>query len=140
MSADNEKRSISEDVTSVHHVVKGKESIRRADNNLLARLGYRSEFKREFSVRVPYGPYGQSLVTDVGQLIETVAFAFSIMGVIASVSSTFSFPLAAGNDSLAERHWAAYNQLPSFIRRSCWDGLGLAHPLPICSVRRGISR
>lgn len=30
------------------------------------------------------------------QLIETVAFAFSIMGVVASVSSTFSFPLVSG--------------------------------------------
>jgi len=78
MSADNEKRSISEDVTSVHHVVQGKEGIRRADNKLLARLGYKSEFKREFS------------------LIETVAFSFSIMGVIASVTSTYSSPLAAG--------------------------------------------
>jgi hypothetical protein len=87
-----------------------------------------------------YGSYGQSLVTDIGQLIETVAFAFSIMGVIASVSSTYSFPLAAGNDSLAEGHWVAYNQFLSFIRRSCRDGLGLAHPLSVCSVRRGVSR
>lgn len=30
------------------------------------------------------------------QLIETVAFAFSIMGVVASVTSTFSFPLVSG--------------------------------------------
>ncbi|KAH9919732.1 amino acid permease-domain-containing protein [Fomitopsis serialis] len=49
--------------------------LRHADDELLAKLGYKSEFKREFS------------------LIETIAFAFSIMGVIASVSSTFSFPL-----------------------------------------------
>ncbi|KZT06558.1 amino acid transporter [Laetiporus sulphureus 93-53] len=48
------------------------------DDALLAELGYKSEFRREFS------------------LIETIAFAFSIMGVIASVSSTFSFPLASG--------------------------------------------
>ncbi|OSX59611.1 hypothetical protein POSPLADRAFT_1059803 [Postia placenta MAD-698-R-SB12] len=52
--------------------------LRHADDALLAKLGYKAEFKREFS------------------LIETVAFAFSIMGVIASVSSTFSFPLASG--------------------------------------------
>ncbi|KAL1694173.1 amino acid/polyamine transporter I [Schizophyllum commune] len=49
-----------------------------ADNALLAELGYKSEFKREFS------------------LIETVAFAFSIMGVVASVSSTLSFGLVSG--------------------------------------------
>lgn len=49
-----------------------------ADDALLAELGYRAEFKREFS------------------LLETIAFAFSIMGVVASVTSTFSFPLVSG--------------------------------------------
>ena len=29
-------------------------------------------------------------------MIETIAFAFSIMGVVASVSSTMSFPLVSG--------------------------------------------
>ncbi|KAH9890370.1 amino acid transporter [Cubamyces lactineus] len=43
-----------------------------------AKLGYRGEFKREFS------------------LLETVAFAFSIMNVIGGVSSTLSFGLASG--------------------------------------------
>ncbi|KAH9179591.1 amino acid/polyamine transporter I [Lactarius sanguifluus] len=66
MVTDVEKPSASNDVVSVHN---GPES----DG-----LGYKSEFRREFS------------------LIETVAFSFSIMGVIASVSSTLSFPLAAG--------------------------------------------
>lgn len=51
---------------------------RDADDKLLAELGYKAEFKREFS------------------MIETIAFAFSIMGVVASVSSTFSFPLVSG--------------------------------------------
>lgn len=134
-SADKEKLSISNDVTSVHH---DTESTRRADNVLLAKLGYKSEFKREFSVSVLYDLW--SLDIDVGQLIETVAFSFSIMGVIASVSSTLSFPLAAGNGSLVNRHEAIYNCSLSFTRRSCWAGVGLAHPLPICSLRRGISR
>ncbi|KAI0642964.1 amino acid transporter [Trametes meyenii] len=48
------------------------------DDERLAELGYRGEFKREFS------------------LIETVAFAFSIMAVIGGVSSTLSFGLASG--------------------------------------------
>jgi len=81
MSAAEEKPYISNDVTVVYHDKtrsEGVEEVRRADNVLLAQLGYRSEFRREFS------------------LIETVAFSFSIMGVIASVSSTLSFPLAAG--------------------------------------------
>ncbi|KZT30060.1 amino acid transporter [Neolentinus lepideus HHB14362 ss-1] len=56
----------------------GLSDLRHADDVLLAELGYKAEFKREFS------------------LLETVAFAFSIMGVVASVSSTFSFPLVSG--------------------------------------------
>ncbi|KAI5122017.1 hypothetical protein M0805_008009 [Coniferiporia weirii] len=54
------------------------DALHHADNKLLAELGYKAEFKREFST------------------IETIAFAFSIMGVIASVSSTLSFPLVSG--------------------------------------------
>ncbi|TFY66632.1 hypothetical protein EVG20_g4457 [Dentipellis fragilis] len=53
-------------------------NVRHADDVRLAELGYKSEFKREFS------------------LIETVAFAFSIMGIVASVTSTLSFPLVSG--------------------------------------------
>jgi amino acid transporter len=54
-------------------------AVRHADDVRLAELGYKSEFKREFS------------------LIEVVAFSFSIMGVVASVSSTLSFPLLSGH-------------------------------------------
>lgn len=95
MATDEEKRSISNEAISVHHDAKAIESTRRDDNILLAKLGYRSEFRREFSVSLLYDV--RSLDTDAEQLIETVAFAFSIMGVIASVTSTLSFPLAAGN-------------------------------------------
>ncbi|KAJ7156910.1 amino acid transporter [Mycena crocata] len=52
--------------------------VRDVDNARLAELGYKSEFKREFS------------------LIETCAFSFSIMGIVASVSSTLSFGLVSG--------------------------------------------
>ncbi|KAH9932720.1 amino acid transporter [Epithele typhae] len=48
------------------------------DDVRLAELGYKGEFKREFST------------------IETVAFAFSIMAVIGGVSSTLSFGLLSG--------------------------------------------
>ncbi|KAJ7489313.1 amino acid transporter [Mycena latifolia] len=50
------------------------------DNAKLAELGYKSEFKSEFG------------------LLETCAFSFSfsIMGIIASVSATFSFGLVSG--------------------------------------------
>ncbi|EIM85682.1 amino acid transporter [Stereum hirsutum FP-91666 SS1] len=67
------------DTTPVGQGINGETvDLRHADDELLAELGYKSEFKREFS------------------LIETIAFAFSIMGIVASVSSTFSFPLMAG--------------------------------------------
>ncbi|KIL56787.1 hypothetical protein M378DRAFT_172402 [Amanita muscaria Koide BX008] len=49
-----------------------------ADNTLLAHLGYKPEFRREFS------------------MFETIAFAFSIMGVCSALSATFWFPLVAG--------------------------------------------
>ncbi|PBK72426.1 amino acid transporter [Armillaria solidipes] len=66
--------------TMVHTVVQdvSRPPSLHADDAKLAELGYKSEFKREFS------------------LIETVAFAFSIMGVVASVSSTLSFGLVSG--------------------------------------------
>ncbi|KAH9833890.1 amino acid transporter [Rhodofomes roseus] len=79
----SEKRTVATSTTvPVHphtdHHHPGLSELRHADDELLAHLGYKSEFRREFS------------------LIETIAFAFSIMGVIASVSSTFSFPLESG--------------------------------------------
>ncbi|KAF5370023.1 hypothetical protein D9758_001161 [Tetrapyrgos nigripes] len=64
--------------TVVETAVVDSDSLRRADDALLAELGYKAEFKREFS------------------MIETIAFAFSIMGVVASVSSTLSFGLVSG--------------------------------------------
>jgi hypothetical protein len=94
-SADEEKRSISNYVTSTHHdPAMGVDGIRREDNVLLAKLGYRAEFKREFSVSPLHDVWSNVLMR--AQLVETVAFAFSIMGVVASVSSTFSFPLFCG--------------------------------------------
>ncbi|KIM39625.1 hypothetical protein M413DRAFT_415651 [Hebeloma cylindrosporum] len=54
------------------------QSVIRADDAKLAELGYKSEFRREFS------------------RLETVSFAFSIMGVVASVTSTLSFGLVNG--------------------------------------------
>jgi len=59
-------------------VLDNASAIVRADNVKLAELGYRSEFRREFS------------------RLETIAFGISIMGVIASVTSTFSFSLFNG--------------------------------------------
>ena len=44
----------------------------------LAKLGYKQEFKREFS------------------WLSTFSFAFSISGLLATVTSTWGFPLAAG--------------------------------------------
>ncbi|ETW84091.1 amino acid transporter [Heterobasidion irregulare TC 32-1] len=74
-----EKQDASVESAPVHNDLTAEQlGQRHADNALLAELGYKSEFKREFS------------------LIETIAFAFSIMGIVASVSSTLSFPLVSG--------------------------------------------
>jgi hypothetical protein len=84
-----------------------------ADDALLAELGYKSEFKARALLcsRVcvlKISPLARVLGTfhiltleqrdwfRAFQLIETIAFAFSIMGVVASVTSTFSFPLVSG--------------------------------------------
>ncbi|KAF9224127.1 amino acid transporter [Gyrodon lividus] len=74
MSKDEKIGNVSTTVT----VREGALKVHNADDALLAELGYKAEFKREFS------------------MLETIAFAFSIMGVVASVSSTFSFPLFSG--------------------------------------------
>ena len=67
MSAEEKKHSISNDVTPVPgpQDAKGIQSIRRADNALLAKLGYRSEFKREFSVSLCHN--ASSLDSDTEQ-------------------------------------------------------------------------
>ncbi|KAH9831373.1 amino acid transporter [Rhodofomes roseus] len=57
---------------------KSDESLDVADDARLAELGYKSEFKREFSS------------------IETIAFSFSIMAVVSGISSTLSLILASG--------------------------------------------
>ncbi|KAJ7705476.1 amino acid transporter [Mycena rosella] len=57
---------------------KGDVHVLDVDTAKLAELGYKSEFKREFS------------------LLETCAFSFSIMGIMASISATLSFGLVAG--------------------------------------------
>jgi hypothetical protein len=53
MLKEEEKPSVSNDIVSVRNE-SGCDNIRRADDVLLAKLGYKSEFKREFSVsRIP---------------------------------------------------------------------------------------
>ena len=42
------------------------------------------------------------------QLFETIAFAFSIMGVVASVSSTMSFPLVSGGSCSVTPRWGLF--------------------------------
>jgi hypothetical protein len=50
MSADEEKKPTSFDDVISAHGEKGLDEVRHADNILLARLGYKSQFRREFSV------------------------------------------------------------------------------------------
>jgi len=69
------------------------------DDMRLAELGYRSEFRWEFSVsrhdaNVNYA--GSCRMENEEQLFETIGFAFSIMGIVVSVLVTLSFPLVSG--------------------------------------------
>lgn len=52
--------------------------IMEEDSQALARLGYKQEFKREFNS------------------LSLFCFAFSMMGVLASVSASINFPLSHG--------------------------------------------
>ncbi|KAH0836847.1 amino acid/polyamine transporter I [Lanmaoa asiatica] len=73
------EKAVDIDVSVETRAVDGESPIfHNADDEVLAKLGYKAEFKREFS------------------MLETIAFAVSIMGVISSVTSTFSFPLISG--------------------------------------------
>ena len=72
-------------------------AIRRADDTLLRKLGYKSEFKREFSVRVQCDDYRVwQPPTRNMQLLETISFSLTILAVSCGVTSGYSFPLLAG--------------------------------------------
>lgn len=75
--ADQDKYQEEKSTGSAEVQVKGVDK-HDNDNKLLARLGYRSEFRREFS------------------LLESVAFAYAIMGPVAGASSTLAFGLSSG--------------------------------------------
>ncbi|KAF9242599.1 amino acid transporter [Melanogaster broomeanus] len=53
-------------------------AVHRADNVLLTKLGYKSEFKREFS------------------LLETIAFSLAILAVSCGTTTGYSYPLLSG--------------------------------------------
>ncbi|KAG9315894.1 amino acid transporter [Chiua virens] len=53
-------------------------AVHRADNSLLQKLGYKSEFKREFS------------------LLETISFSLAIMAVSCGTTTGYSYPLLSG--------------------------------------------
>jgi hypothetical protein len=95
--------------------VNGHVEVHQADDALLAELGYKSEFKVrvyysgcEIWVSKPslarifcsstfrFASPSERLIA-IHQIVETVAFSISIMGVVASVSSTFSFVLISGS-------------------------------------------
>jgi hypothetical protein len=85
-------------ISSVEH---GEaQTIIQADDAKLAELGYKSEFRREFSVSALPKSFACPHFSTKCKILETVAFAFSIMGVIASVTSTLSFGLVNGSNYL----------------------------------------
>lgn len=125
---------------AVHRDDESLTALRHADDVLLAKLGYKSVFKREFSVSVLLLIfYGLLLhVLCLLQFIETIAFAFSIMGVVASVSSTLSFPLVSGMFQNHDRANIAADNVCPTCRRSCRHGIWLADTLYICHVHCGM--
>ncbi|KAG2362151.1 amino acid/polyamine transporter I [Suillus spraguei] len=56
----------------------GVSPVHREDNMLLRKLGYKSEFKREFS------------------LLETISFSMSILAVSCGITTGYSYPLLSG--------------------------------------------
>ncbi|KAL8278920.1 hypothetical protein RQP46_008589 [Phenoliferia psychrophenolica] len=63
------------------------ELVEDADEALLLRLGYRQEFKREFS------------------RFSTISFAFSVMGVTSSIAATFNTPMLYGGPASVVWCW-----------------------------------
>lgn len=58
-------------------------------------------------------------------MLETIAFAISIMGVIASVTSTFSFPLVSGVPFLLYVVMQNINSRQVVMSGWCGDGSSL---------------
>ena len=86
-----------------------------------------------------YALHSRQLDSTKPQMIETVAFAFSIMAVIGGVSSTLSFGLISGEPLDTEpndvRSWPCRER-----RRTRRHGLGLVHTVHIHYVHRKIGR
>ena len=79
--------------------------------------------------------------SDLRQLFETVAFAFSIMAVNGGVSSTLSFGLPSGAEtfSFGPSSCALSTSQYCSTRWSRRYGMGVVHSLPLHHVRRGIN-
>ncbi|KIJ64440.1 hypothetical protein HYDPIDRAFT_90326 [Hydnomerulius pinastri MD-312] len=75
MSFSKEVDFVSESLDDSHETVS---AVHRADNVLLRKLGYKSEFRREFS------------------LVETIAFSLAILAVSCGITTGYSYPLLAG--------------------------------------------
>lgn len=67
--------------------------------------------------------------------METISFAFSIMGVIASVSSTLSFGLVNGEYDM---FGAQLFDKAAGNRGTCWNGFWLADTMLFRHVRRPV--
>ncbi|KAH0831949.1 amino acid permease-domain-containing protein [Lanmaoa asiatica] len=72
-------------------------AIHHTDDALLRKLGYKSEFKREFSVRAQQDDYRvRQPPTRILQLLETTSFSLAILAVSCGVTTGYSYPLLAG--------------------------------------------
>ncbi|KAF8555243.1 amino acid transporter [Imleria badia] len=76
--ANSKEIEIDLDLESTNNSRETLSAIHRADDTLLRKLGYKSEFKREFS------------------LLETISFSLAILAVSCGVTTGYSYPLLAG--------------------------------------------
>lgn len=72
----------------------GISPVHREDNIILQKLGYKSQFKREFSV--PGFLFCLRRPDFVTQLLETISFSMAIMAASCGVTTGYSYPLLSG--------------------------------------------
>ena len=100
------------DTVYSHHDRRNDDSLRHADNNRLAELGYKPEFKREFSVKdYMLSRYFALLTTEhVDDRSHRVQFLYN------------------GSSGLRD----LYIRLSACLGWSCWHGLWMVDPQSVC--------
>ncbi|KAJ7118628.1 hypothetical protein C8R43DRAFT_1137184 [Mycena crocata] len=91
-----------------------QDATRLADEELLATLGYKQEFKREFT------------------LLEVFGIAFSIMGVVPSIASVLFYAIPNGGGPGMVCRWAVASVFILFV------GMSMAELASSANIRRAL--